>query len=194
MSARYFGVERGGMMQIDWDKTIDDIFADKLSCLRCGSLSATLVAGYTRSPAAGEYSPRSHNCKNKEECDARRLVVVCEPCARELRLRANPVDQEGMMHLLVNDCRKDLEDCLDYLADYWQEDLDVDPSDMDARLEDIEPDIFAEEDTWRRKLEDEFLSYHRWFREHDVRVPNPGWRSEYVEEIVALGYKTLLGD
>ena len=64
-------------MQIDWDKTIDDIFADKLSCLRCGSLSATLVAGYTRSPAAGEYSPRSHNCKNKEECDARRLVVVC---------------------------------------------------------------------------------------------------------------------
>jgi len=182
------------MMQIDWDKTIDDIFADKLSCLRCGSLSPTLVAGYTRSPAAGEYSPRSHNCKNKEECDARRLVVVCEPCARELRLRANPVDQEGMMHLLVNDCRKDLEDCLDYLADYWQEDLDVDPSDMDARLEDIEPDIFAEEDTWRRKLEDEYLSYHRWFREHNVRVPNPGWRSEYVDEIVALGYKTLLGD
>jgi uncharacterized protein YihD (DUF1040 family) len=99
-----------------------------------------------------------------------------------------------MMHLLVNDCRKDLEDCLDYLADYWQEDLDVDPSDMDARLEDIEPDIFAEEDTWRRKLEDEYLSYHRWFREHNQRIPNPGWRSEYVEEIVALGYKTLLGD
>ena len=32
------------------------------------------------------------------------------------------------MNLLVNDCRKDLEDCLDYLADYWQEDLDVDPA------------------------------------------------------------------
>jgi hypothetical protein len=157
-------------------------------------LSQTLVAGYTRSPAAAEYSPRTHNCKNKEECDARRLVVVCENCARELRLRANPVDQEGMMSLLVNDCRKDLEDCLDYLADYWQEDLDVDPSEMDARLEEIEPDIFAEEDAWRRKLEEEYLSYHRWYRDHNVRIPNAGWRSEYVEEIVALGYKTLLGD
>ena len=181
-------------MQIDWDKTIDDIFADKMSCLRCGSLSSMLVAGYTRSPGAAEYAPRVHNCKNKEECDARRLVVVCENCAKEVRLRANPVDQEGMMALLINDCRKDLEDCLDYLADYWQEDLDIDPSDADKRLEDIEPDVFAEEDAWRRKLEEEYLQYHRWFRDHGVRVPNPGWRGEYVEEILTLGYTTLLGD
>jgi hypothetical protein len=47
---------------------------------------------------------------------------------------------------------------------------------------------------WRHKLEDEYLSYHRWFREHEMHIPNPGWRSEYVEEIVELGYKTLLGD
>jgi hypothetical protein len=181
-------------MQIDWDKTIDDIFADKISCLRCGSLNTTLVAGYSRSPAASEYAPRSHNCKNKEECDARRLVVVCENCARELRLRANPVDQEGMMGLLINDCRKDLEDCLDYLADYWQEDLDVDPNEAHLRLEEIDPEVFAEEDQWRRKLEEEYQSYHRWFREHNLRIPNPGWYGEYVEEIVALGYKTLLGD
>ena len=181
-------------MQIDWDKTIDDIFADKLSCARCGAMKSTLVAGYSRSPAAGEYSPRVHNCKNKEECDARRLVIVCEACARELRLRANPVDQEGMMTLLINDCRKDLEDCLDYLADYWQEDLDVDPNDADKRLEELEPDIYAEEDAWRRKLEEEYLTYHRWFREHALRLPNPGWRGEYVEEILALGYGTLLGD
>jgi len=183
-------------MQIDWDRAIDDIFLDKLgySCLRCGAKDVTLVAGYSRSPAAADYAPRTHNCKNKEECDARRLVVVCDACARELRLRANPVDQEGLLGLLVNDCRKDLEDCLDYLADYWQEDLDIDPSQADARLEDVEPDIFAEEDAWRRQLEEEYLSYHRWYREHNLHVPNPGWRSEYVEEIAALGYKTLLGD
>ncbi len=181
-------------MQIDWDKTIDDIFADKLSCPRCGSLKSTLVAGYSRSPAAGEYSPRVHNCKNKEECDARRLIIVCEGCARELRLRANAVDQEAMMTLLINDCRKDLEDCLDYLADYWQEDLDVDPTDADKRLEELEPDIYAEEDAWRKKLEEEYLTYHRWFREHAARLPNPGWRGEYVEEILTLGYTTLLGD
>lgn len=181
-------------MQIDWDKTIDDILADKIACLRCGSLSTTLVAGYSRSPATSDYAPRTHNCKNKEECDARRLVIVCEQCARELRLRANPVDQEGMMTLLLNDCRKDLEDCLDYLADYWQEDLDVDPNQIDARLEDVDPEIFKEEDEWRHKLEEEYLTYHRWFRENNRRVPNAGWRSEYVEEIATLGYKTLLGD
>jgi len=181
-------------MQIDWEKTLDDIFADKINCLRCGSLNSTLVAGYSRSPSAADYAPRSHNCKNKEECDARRLVVVCENCARELRLRADAVDREGMMTLLINDCRKDLEDCLDYLSDYWQEDLDIDPSDIDARLEEVDPAIFAEEDEWRRKLEDEYLSYHHWFREHTLRIPNPGWRSEYTEEIMGLGYKSVLGD
>ena len=181
-------------MQIDWHKAIDDIFSDKLSCPRCGSLNSTLVAGYTRSPGVAEYAPRQHNCKNKEECDARRLVIFCENCARDLRVRANPIDQEGMMSLLINDCRKDLEDCLDYLADYWQEDLDVDPGQTTLRLEQVDPDIFAEEDSWRGKLEEEYLSYHRWYREHDRHVPNPGWRSEYVEELIGLGYSTLLGD
>ena len=181
-------------MQIDWHKAIDEIFIDKLSCRRCGALNNVLVAGYSRSSAASEFAPRPHFCKNKEECDARRLVIVCESCARELRLRATPVDQEAMMSMLMNDCRKDLEDCLDYLADYWQEDLDLDPNDNTARLEEVDPEIFAEEAEWRGKLEEEYLSYHRWFREHGHRVPNPGWRSEYVEEIVGLGYATLLGD
>ncbi len=181
-------------MQIDWEKALDDIFSDKLSCPRCGSMNLTLVAGYSRSPAAAEFAPRSHNCKNPSECDARRLVVVCENCARDLRLRASPVDREGMMTMLINDCRKDLEDCLDYLADYWQEDLDIDPAETEARLEQVDPAIFAEEDEWRRKLEEEYLSYHRWFREHRIRIPNPGWRSEYADEIISLGYETLLGD
>ena len=181
-------------MQIDWEKTLDDIFADKMSCPKCGSLNANLVAGYSLSPATSEFAPRTHNCKNPAECDARRLVVVCENCARELRLRTSPVDREAMMTLLLNDCRKDLEDCLDYLADYWQEDLDVDPADGEIRLEEVEPEIFKEEDEWRKQLEEEYLGYHRWFRDHNIHIPNAGWRSEYVEEIFGLGYKTLLGD
>ncbi|MEX0749429.1 MAG: hypothetical protein WD359_01355, partial [Dehalococcoidia bacterium] len=88
----------------------------------------------------------------------------------------------------------DLEDCLDYLADYWQEDLDVDPNDTTARLEEVDPEIFAEEDAWRRKLEEEYLTLHRRFRDKNVRIPNPGWRGEYVEEILSLGYTTLLGE
>src|SRR5262245_56609737 len=79
---------RGGAMQIDWNRTINDILGDKVACLRCGSLTAEIVVGYSRSPAANDWSPRVHDCAHKDECDARRLVVVCEGCARELRLRA----------------------------------------------------------------------------------------------------------
>jgi len=98
------------------------------------------------------------------------------------------------MTLLISDCRKDLEDCLEYLADYWQEDLDIDPEDMERRLEEVAPEVFTEEDAWRRRLEEEYLNYQRWFREQGLRIPNAGWRSEYVEEVLALGYATLLGE
>ena len=181
-------------MQIDWEKTLDDILADKVSCPRCGVLTPSIVAGYSRSSGLAEYAPRCQQCGRKEGCDARKLVVVCDSCARELRLRAHQVDRESMMTMLMNDCRRDLEDCLDYLADHWQEDLDIDPADADRRLEEVAPDVFEEEDTWRRRLEEEYLSYHRWFRERGVRIPDPGWRGEYVEEIIALGYTTLLGE
>jgi hypothetical protein len=99
-----------------------------------------------------------------------------------------------MMVLLVADCRRDLEECLDYLAEFWQEDLDIDPAESDGRLEDVAPDVFAEENEWRRRLEEEYLSYHTWFREHHCRIPDPEWRSHYVEEIIGLKYATLLGD
>jgi len=182
------------LMQIDWNQTINEIFSDKLSCLRCGSLSSEIVAGFSRSPAAAEYSPRFHDCAHKDECDARKLVVVCESCAKDLRLRAQRVDAEGLMTMILNECRRELEECLDYLADYWQEDLDIDPADMDKRLEDVDPEVFADEGTSRHRLEEEYLSLHRWFRTHHCRIPNPGWRTEYVEEIIELGYDTLLGE
>ena len=74
------------------------------------------------------------------------------------------------------------------------EDLDVDPDEMDRRLEDVDPDVFREEQEFRHRLEEEYLALHRWFREHHRRVPDPGWRAEYVEEIIELGYSTALGD
>lgn len=181
-------------MQIDWKQTINEIFDDKLSCLRCGSLTAQIVAGFSRSPAAAEYSPRHHECSRKDECDARKLVVVCIACARELRLRAHEVDAEELMTMILDECRRELEECLDYLTDYWEEDLDIDPADMDKRLEEVDPEVFAEEDASRRKLEEEYLALHRWFRLHNLRIPNPGWRAEYVEELIGLGYTSLLGD
>lgn len=181
-------------MQIDWDKAIDEILGDKVACPRCGSLGDDLVAGYTREPWGVDYAPRCQFCVRKDDCDARKLVVLCSGCAETLRLRARPVDQQSMMALLINDCRKDLEEALDYLSEFWQEDLDVPPEDAGQRLEDFHPDAYKEEDAARRRLEDEYLSYHRWFRDRHLRVPDPGWRSEYAEEIIALGYKTLLGE
>lgn len=181
-------------MQINWDQTINELLGGKVACRRCGSLQDESVVGYSRLPDAAQWTPRPHECSKKEECDARKLVVVCERCARELRLRARKVNEEGMMGMVINECRRDLEECLDYLADFWMEDLDVDPDEMHKRLEQVDPDVFREEDEARRKLEEEYISLHRWFREHNYRLPDPGWRSEYVEEIVGLGYATLLGD
>lgn len=181
-------------MQIDWNRTINDILGGAVACLKCGALSDEVCVGYSRSPAAAKWSPRVHECANKDECDARKLVVVCENCARELRLRARKVDEEGMMVTILQECRRELEECLDYLADYWMEDLDVDPTDVTARLEEVAPDVFAEEDAARRRLEEEYLGLHRWFREHGKRIPDPGWRSEFVEELIELGYSSLLGD
>ena len=99
-----------------------------------------------------------------------------------------------MMGMVISECRRELDECLDYLSDYWQEDLDIAPEDMDRRLEDVDPDVFEEENRRRLKLEEEYLTLHAWFRNITARIPDPGWRSEYVEEIVALSYDTRLGD
>jgi hypothetical protein len=181
-------------MQIDWHKAIEEILADKMACPRCGNFTEEISAGYTREPWGTEYAPRCQFCVKKEDCDARKLVVLCQACATELRLRSRPVDQETLMVMLLTDCRKDLEECLDYLAEFWQEDLDVPPEEAETRLEDYDADAFTEENDARRRLEEEYLSYHRWFRERSLTIPDPSWRSEYVEEIIGLGYPTLLGD
>lgn len=98
------------------------------------------------------------------------------------------------MIMILQECRRELEETLDYLADYWMEDLDIDPDAMDQRLDEVAPDVFHEESEIRRRLEEEYLSLHRWFRDNGRRIPDPGWRGEYIEDIVELGYTTLLGD
>ncbi len=181
-------------MQIDWNNTINEILGNKVACKRCGSLNNEIVVGYSRSPEAAAWTARPHTCSQKEECEARKLIAVCEDCARELRLRSRKVDEEGMMIMILQECRRELEETLDYLADYWMEDLDIDPDAMDQRLDEVAPDVFHEESEIRRRLEEEYLSLHRWFRDNGRRIPDPGWRGEYIEDIVELGYTTLLGD
>jgi hypothetical protein len=181
-------------MQIDWQRAINDILASKLSCPRCGSFADEVLVGYLRTPEAADWAPLCEGCSKRENCDSRKFVLLCQPCATDVRLRGRRVDEQGFMLALIEECRRALEESLDYLADYWREDLDIDPEEIDKRLEEMEPDLFAEEDTWRHYVEERYLKVHAWLRERHIPVPDPGWRSEYVEEVIAAGYTTLLGD
>ncbi len=181
-------------MQIDWQRTINDILANKLSCPRCGTFTDRVFIGYMRAAEASGWAPFCEGCTKRENCETRKFVLLCETCAGEVRLRGRPVDEDGFMQALLEECRRSLEEALDYLSEYWREDLDIDPQEMDKRLEEVDPEIFEEESSWRRFLEEQYLKIHRWFRERHQPIPNPGWRSEYVEEIIGLGYISLLGD
>lgn len=181
-------------MQINWQQAINEILANKISCPRCGSLVDEARIGYLRTPEAADWAPLCEGCAKREGCEARKLVVLCPDCASQVRLRGRQVNEEGLMTALLEECRRQLEETLDYLAEYWREDLDIDPEEMEERLEDVDPELFQEEDSWRRYLEEQYLKLHAWFRQRGLPIPNPGWRSEYVEDIIALGYKTLLGD
>jgi uncharacterized protein YihD (DUF1040 family) len=181
-------------MQIDWEQAVNDIFIDKLTCPRCGLDQDELVIGYSRKPSLNGFAPRHRHCPRGDECDARKLITLCEPCARAEALVGSPVDAGQILETYLLDCRRDLEESLDYLAEYWRDDYDLTPEDLDRNLEEIDPEVFQEEMQWRRRLEEEYMRYHREFRERARRIPAPGWRSEYVEEIRALGHDTLLGD
>jgi hypothetical protein len=176
-------------MQLDWDKAINDILSEKMTCQACGAMGEEMIVGYTREAGAAEFAQRCKECTDKSDCDARKLVVVCEPCARQYRVNGAFMDEAGMM-----ECRRNLEDSVDYLATYWKEEIEVEYDDMAKGLDEVDPELFKEEDSWRSRLEEEYLQVHRWFRENHVPVPDPGWRSNYVEEVVGLGYTTLLGD
>jgi hypothetical protein len=181
-------------MQINWEEAINQIFADRLVCPRCGQDFETVVVGYSRKPTLNPYAPRHRNCPRGDECEARKLITLCDDCARIERLRGSPVDASQALETYMLDCRRDLEESLDYLAEYWRDDIELTDEDLDRSLEEVDPDAFHEETEWRKRLEEEYLLYHHEFRERNRRIPSPGWRSEYVEEIRDLGFDTLLGD
>ena len=181
-------------MQIDWQRAINDILASKLSCPRCGTLVDEVMIGYLRTTEAAQGAPLCDGCTKRDNCDARKFVLLCPPCATETRLRARPVNEQEFMLALMEECRRSLDVSVDYIADYWREELDIDPQEMDKRLDEVEPDLFEEENSWRRYVEEQYLKVHAWLRERRITIPSPGWRSEYVEEVVVAGYTSLLGD
>lgn len=181
-------------MSIDWALTINSIFSEHLTCPRCDAEFETLVAGYSRRASLNGYAPRHRGCPRGDECDARKLIVLCDNCARAELLHGSAVTAAQILETYMMDVRRDLEEALDYLAEYWRDDFDLSESDIDRPMEEVEPEAFREEREWRTQLEDEYLQYHKAFRERGHRIPHPGWRAEYAEEITALGYATQLGD
>ena len=181
-------------MSVDWDKTINEILAGRLACQACDALGDEMIVGYTRSTEAAEFAARCQDCTDKSDCDARKLVVVCEPCANRYRVNGELMTEAGWMGVQLDETRRNLEESLDYLSTYWKEEAEIEFADMSRKLEEVDPDTFREEDGWRARMEEEYLRIHRWFRDHRVRVPDPGWRSQYVEDVVALGYTSRLGD
>lgn len=182
------------MPELDWDKAINEILAATMVCQACETMAEQLVVGYTRVAEAAVFAERCKECTDKTDCDARKLVAVCEPCAAKYRVNGQLTDEAGMMGAFMEECRTNLEDSVDYLASYWKEDVECDYEDMKKGLHEVDPELFREEDSWRMRLEEEYLKLHRWFREHGSPIPDPGWRSQYVEDIFQLGYPTLLGD
>jgi hypothetical protein len=181
-------------MQVDWDKTINEILSGTMTCQACGAMAQEMVVGYTRNADAAQFADRCKDCVDKTDCDARKLVVVCDDCAARYRVNGEKVDEVGMMTIFLQECRTNLEESIDYLSTYWKEDVDVPYEDMQKRLDEVDPELFKEEDSWRLRLEEEYLQFHRWFRERRKPIPDPGWRSQYVEDVIAMGYTTLLGD
>ncbi|MFN0145742.1 MAG: hypothetical protein ACKVT1_04470 [Dehalococcoidia bacterium] len=181
-------------MQLDWDKAINEILSDQMVCQGCGALGEEMVVGYTRSVEAAAFADRCKDCVDKTDCDARKLVVVCEACAALYRVNGSKVDEAGMMAIILTECRHNLEESIDYLTSYWKEDAEVDYEEMQKGLHEVDPELFKEEDSWRMRLEEEYLQLHRWFREHQKPIPDAGWRSQYAEDVIGMGYTTLLGD
>ena len=181
-------------MQINWEDAVNQIFSESLSCPRCNEEREQLVTGYSRKPELNKFAPRHRHCARGDECEARKLITLCESCAREERLRGAPADAVQMLEVYMLDCRRDLEETLDYLAEYWRDDFDLSDEELDRPLAEVDPDAFLEESEWRAQLEDEYLRYHKEFRQRNMRIPHPGWRAEFAEEIRALGYDTSLGD
>lgn len=181
-------------MNFNWDDALEQILGRHLVCPRCQGDHELLVVGYASRPSLTRFAARHGDCQRGDDCDARKLITLCEACARAEHFRGASQDASQVLTSYMLDCRRELDDALAYLSEYWRDDPDLDDDELDGRPEDVDPEAFAEESAFRLKLEEEYLRYHRQFREQQIRIPEPGWRSDYVDEICTLGYTTLLGD
>jgi len=181
-------------MNFNWEDALEEMFAEELVCRRCGLNQSELVAGYSRNPALTRYAARRGACAHGDDGDTRKLVTLCVDCARVEHLRGVAQDGPQLLETYMLDCRVDLDEVVHYLAEYWRDDPGLTDEQLDTTFELANPELFAEEAQFRQSLEQEYLGYHQEMRARHQRIPEPGWRSSYVEDIRELGYDTALGD
>ena len=104
-------------MSIDWALTINSIFSDHLTCPRCDAEFETLVAGYSRRASLNGYAPRHRGCPRGDECDARKLIVLCDNCARAELLHGSAVTAAQIPETYMMDVRRYLEEAPDDLSE-----------------------------------------------------------------------------
>ena len=179
-------------MSVDWDKTINEILAGTLACQACNALGDEMVVGYTRSTEAAEFAARCQECTDKSDCDARKLVVVCEACASRYRVNGQLMTEAGWMGVQLDECRRNLEESLDYLSTYWKEEAEIEFADMSRKLEEVDPDTFREEDGWAGPPDGGRVLCASTAvisdRQRACAVPTQAGASQYVKTLVALGY------
>ena len=73
---------QGEAMNIDWDQALDQIFSRRLVCPRCHLDQDAIVVGYSRKESLNPYAPRHGDCPRGADCDARKLITLCEDCAQ----------------------------------------------------------------------------------------------------------------
>lgn len=115
--------------------------------------------------------------------------LYCTPCATALGAVGREVSYERIMRGLMMEMRVRLDEWAARLEKQTERrrGADFDPT------TDLGADWESTVDRYHH-LEEQYLALHRAFRRQSYAVPKPGWRSTYVERVIACGYDTRLGD
>ena len=115
--------------------------------------------------------------------------LYCPSCAAALGAVGREVSYERIMRSLMLEMRVRLDEWAGHLETLMERrrGADYDP------VDDLATDWHATVDRYRH-LEEQYLALHRAFRRQGYAIPKPGWRSAYVERVIACGFRTKLGD
>ena len=183
-------------MQLDWDKAINEILSEKMTCQACGATGRRddrrLHARSLRRRVRDALQRMRRQDRLRRAQARRRLRSRARA---QHRVNGEVMDEAGMMGVLLDECRRNLEDSIDYLATYWKEEIEVDYDDMAEGARRSRPGAFQ----GRRRVA---FAARRGVPPAPPLVPrapcaHPGSRggaANYVEEVIGLGYTTLLGD